>query len=756
MDKTTLFVKIFLLFSCFTIYSFAQPTSSSKPNIIFIMVDDLGYGDLGKFYQDFRTGDQKFDTPFLDEMADQGMMLTHHYVSAPVCAPSRASFLQGLHQGHATVRNNQFDKGLPNDNGVANLLHNHGYYTAIVGKHGLAGGRDETATAHPLLRGFDEFFGYIPHLAGHEHYPRNGTTNKRAFLFDGFTKITEKTDKVYTTDVFTARAKKIIEEQAQDGDKPFFLYLAYDTPHQKIQAPTQAYPRGKGLNQGLQWTGIDNDVTPLVNTAQGTIDSYIYPAYEDKTWPEENKKHATMIRRMGEGVKDILETLKDLNIDENTLVVFTSDNGAHSRGIDPRFFNSFGNLDGIKRDMWEGGIRVPTIAWWPGTIAASSVSDTPSGTWDWLATFAEMAGIPAPINTDGISLIPILTNQGNIDDREYLYFEYFHNSRTPDWSVFEAMRRQQRRREMQAIRIGDYKGVRYEINDANDDFEIYDVVNDPKETTNLAASMPDMQARMKSKVLQVRISDTSATRPYDNAVIPAIANRASGISNGLISNYYAGSYNYVPNFEKLTPISTEVTSNITLDQRQKEDDFGFEFSGFIQIPETGVYTFYLDAGDKSHIMIHDIHLIDNDYDFDGSERQREIHLAEGFHPIRIFYQNGNQTNYKLNLSYSSATITKTLIPDTAFRHDATVLNLDKYRNSDIGLTPNPVVNEITISLNTEVTLDRIEIFSVSGKLVKTCNPNMKTMDVSDLVSGLYFIKIKSAKQKLTPVRFIKK
>ncbi|MFT5640672.1 MAG: arylsulfatase A-like enzyme [Cyclobacteriaceae bacterium] len=205
-------------------------------------------------------------------MADEGIILTHHYVSAPVCAPSRASFLLGLHQGHANVRDNQFDKELDGNLTVANLLQKSGYYTAHVGKYGVAGGKNSNLDAHPLSRGFDEFFGYLFHGAGHEHYPQNGTTDKRAFLYEGLNPIDSGTDLTYTTDVFTARAKKIIVERQQHADQPFFLYLAYDVPHFKMQIPSTAYPEGRGMEGGIQWTGPEG-TPPYVNTATGSINS---------------------------------------------------------------------------------------------------------------------------------------------------------------------------------------------------------------------------------------------------------------------------------------------------------------------------------------------------------------------------------------------------------------------------------------------------------------------------------------------------
>jgi len=217
----------------------------------------------------------------------------------------------------------------------------------------------------------------------------------------------------------------------------FFLYLAYDAPHAALQVPTQEYPKGGGLNGGLQWTGKTSP-TPWVNTASGKKDSYIHPDYEDKDWNEGDKRHASMIRRLDNAVGDIIQLLKDLKIDEETLIVFTSDNGPHNEAgsggqfaQNPEFFQSYANLNGIKRDLWEGGIRMPTICRYPGVIPKNSVVTYPSGQWDWLATFADLAKVSIPAYTDGVSLMPSLTqNDHQKVNQRYLYGEYFNNSKT--------------------------------------------------------------------------------------------------------------------------------------------------------------------------------------------------------------------------------------------------------------------------------------------------------------------------------------
>jgi arylsulfatase A-like enzyme len=391
--------------------------SSAKPNIIFILTDDLGSGDIGAFFQNSRqSGQPRLYTPALDRMAAEGAMLMQHYCAAPVCAPSRASILLGKSQGHANVRDNQFDKALEDNHTVASMLRYAGYKTAAIGKWGLQGkGKGPDWPAHPLKRGFDYYYGYIRHRDGHEHYPKEGPYKGPKEVWENDQEVSDGLDKCYTGDLFTAKAKKYIidYQRGDDADKPFFMYLAYDTPHAILQLPTQAYPKGGGLNGGLQWLGQPGK---MINTASGTIDSYVYPQYARATydhdndpatpeiaWPDTYKRFASVNKRIDEQVGDLLQLLKDLKIDRNTLVVFTSDNGPSQESYLPQetyvryeadFFNSFALFDGIKRDLYEGGLRTSTIAWWPGGIDAGTVVETPNASYDWLPTFADIACIP--------------------------------------------------------------------------------------------------------------------------------------------------------------------------------------------------------------------------------------------------------------------------------------------------------------------------------------------------------------------------
>lgn len=677
--------KLTLLFSFFCSALLAQDNKmrratqiENKPNVLFIYVDDLGYGDLGNFWQNQIAGDRKMVTPHLDALANEGAMMTHHYTSAPVCAPARASLLEGLHQGHSSVRDNQFDAPIKEGLTMAEMMQKSGYRTFHVGKAGVAGTRGskepdpQTLEAHPLKRGFDQFYGYLFHIQGHQHYPQNGTTEQKAYFTDGYKNVLEGTDLTYTTDVFTAKSKQWIKDhKSKRPEQPFFLYLAYDAPHAALQVPTQRYPAGGGVNGGVQWTGASS-ATPLVNTASGERDSYIHPDYANKDWKEAEKRHAGMIRRLDDAVGDLVQLLKDLNIDKETLIVFTSDNGPHNEqgsggkfAQDPTFFQSYANLNGIKRDLWEGGIRMPTISRYPGVIPENSVVTIPSGQWDWMATFADLAGVAIPVYTDGVSLMSSLTqNITKRADDHYLYGEYAVGGETPSYRDFEPSKQGRKRGQMQFIRMGDYKGVRYDIKDHySTPFEIYNVVTDERESENLASSMPELHQQMLDKVLQARKKATGS-RPYDSELIPSV--EISRVTKGLNKNVFSGKHEWVPNFELITPNQASISSGIDMQTNGLTSEFGLSYSGYIKIPEDGAYTIYMASASKCHVMLHDIHLLDNDFNYSSQEQSEEVYLKAGYHPIRISYQQNDKVTPLISLKMEGPGISKSDVPNSMF------------------------------------------------------------------------------------------
>lgn len=663
----------------------AEPVA--QPNVIFILVDDLGYGDVGVFFQNARAarGDRSqpwHRTPGLDQLAAEGMRLPHHYCPAPVCAPSRASLLLGVHQGHANVRDNQFDKALEDNHTIASVLKAAGYRTAAIGKYGLQGGQEREEIepphwpAHPNRRGFDEFYGYIRHRDGHEHYPKEGIHRGAKEVWENQTEVSEGLDRCYTTDLFTARAKHFISEQvANDSDQPFFLYLAYDTPHAVLSIPTQAYPDGGGQAGGLQWIG---EPGRMINTAGGEPDSYYHPDYAEATWdhdrdpatpevawPDVQKRYATVVRRIDDGIADLLMLLRDLSIDENTLIVFTNDNGPSiesylSESFEPTFFQGYGPYDGIKRDLWEAGVHVGAIARWPAQIAAGSSSGNHATTfWDWLPTFAEAAGVAVPARSDGVSLLPLLCGEASRQPPSNVYIEYFQNGRTPRFDDFDPAHRGRRRNQMQMIREDQWVGVRYDIESHDDDFEIYHIVDDPRQSDDLATKMPELQRHMKDRVLRLRRPNESAPRPYDDEAVPAVP--AGPTEPGVRWAAVDGQFAWVPrigsdqstrdgvvghpanaiavaNRESSTAGTGTTTGTTTGTSADPVAATAVSVSGLIEVPETGDYTFSLTTDGRALMRIHEATVIDADAGYRAGETVRAtVRLVAGKHPLRLDY-----------------------------------------------------------------------------------------------------------------------
>jgi arylsulfatase A-like enzyme len=682
----------------------SSTTAASRPNIVFILCDDLGFGDVGATYQNQRAarhdrGVPFFSTPNIDKLANEGAMLTQHYSAAPVCAPSRASLLTGLTQGHATVRDNQFDKELPDSHTLGTVLQQAGYATAAIGKWGLQGGdwQDpknknpsidapasqkaaayQTWTSFPTKRGFDYFFGYVRHIDGHFHYPKEDGRE----VWQNDREIAGDLDKCYTADLWTAQAKKWITDQTKANPaKPFFVYLAYDTPHAKLQNPPCPYPTGGGLKGGAQWTGKPH---AMLNTATGEVDSYMFPDYAKATWdndhnpatpelpwPEVQQRYANDVRRIDSGVGDILQLLKDLEIDDNTLVVFTSDNGPSiesyldNEPYAPTFFRGYGPFDGIKRDTLEGGMREPTLARWPKMIPPGRLVTQPSGHWDWLATFAAAAGVPAPAASDGVSLLPALTGRGN-QRPGTIYLEYFQNQNTPNFADFNAAHRGRKRGQMQNIFLNGYMGVRYDVKSADDDFEIYDVVKDQQEANNLAKANPALQAAMKARVLQIRVPNPSAPRPYDNVPVPPVAKAPTG-TPGLTWSTFNGAWPWLPDFRTLTPAKRGVTRTIDLAVTTGNKPFGIAFEGYFYAAQASEYAFTLTNDTGAMLFLHDIRVIAEPLKNSAGKFTGSVRLNTGWHPIRLYYRHSGNAQPQLELTCQQGASTAYKLSPDVFR-----------------------------------------------------------------------------------------
>lgn len=660
-----------------------QIHAATKPNIIFILCDDLGYGDIGVFYQNQRAAQHDhsvpfFSTPHIDTLARDGVKLTQHYSGAPVCAPSRASLLSGLTQGNSNVRDNQFDKALADSHTLGTVLKQAGYATATIGKWGLQGGNerpyskadgtsDEAKlkewTAYPTKRGFDYYFGYVRHKDGHFHYPKEDGRE----VWENEHRVPDHLDKCYTTDLWTARAKKWITEQTTTSPKqPFFMYLAFDTPHAKLVNPPCPYPIGGGLTGGVQWTGNSG---AMLNTATGTVDGYMFPDYANATWdndhdtatpevpwPDVQKRYANNVRRIDFAVGDVLQLLKDLKIDDHTLVVFTSDNGPsvesylEDEPYTPTFFQGFGPFDGIKRDVWEGGMREPTLVRWPHVFPAGRIDSHPSGQWDWMNTFAELAGIAPLAASDGVSLLPSLTGHGN-QKPSTLYIEYGVGGRTPGFEGFTPAHRGRKRGQMQAIYLDGYKGVRYDIKSPEDDFEIYKLTNDARESCNLAKSpeLTKLQTIMKARVLQVRTADRSAPRPYDNLPVPANFPKPTS-SHGLSWSLYSGSWPWMPDFRDLTPQQSGEVKSIELPMADGNQPFGVAFTGYFLATEEAEYTFTVVSDTAAMLFLHDIRVVDEPRLNASGKFSGSVLLKTGWHAMRLYYRHSGNDKMQFDVS----------------------------------------------------------------------------------------------------------
>lgn len=416
--------------------------TGKQPNIVLILADDLGYGDLGCY------GQQLIPTPNIDRIAKEGLRFTSCYAGSTVCAPSRCCLMTGLHTGHAYIRGNARVPLRPEDITVAEVLKKAGYSTCLIGKWGLG---DPATSGIPNRKGFDEFYGYLNQKHAHNYYPEHLWHNQETEeIYDNL----GMGRKVYSHDLFT---RKAIEYLQQPHSKPFFLELAYTIPHANNE-------RG-----GYEGNGME-----IPDPGE----------FRQKDWPEPEKGKAAMITRMDADVGRILETLTQQHLDQDTILLFSSDNGPHREGnSEPDFFKSSGPLRGIKRDLYEGGIRVPMLARWPGKIAPGSISDHPWAFWDILPTFAELADADSPPNIDGQSVAPVLFGR-DAPVHPFFYWEFhekgFH----------------------QAVRMGRWKAIR---NNHEDRIELYDLQDDLAEAREISRDHPEIVLKIQNYLSMARV-----------------------------------------------------------------------------------------------------------------------------------------------------------------------------------------------------------------------------------------------------------
>ncbi|NOY41691.1 MAG: arylsulfatase [Planctomycetes bacterium] len=441
------------------------------PNIVLIVADDLGYGELGCY------GQKIIRTPNIDRIAEEGIQFTQFYSGSPVCAPSRCMLMTGKHPGHAVVRNNFSAKHLqhmrekfgwefpgqfplPSEEvTLAELMKSRGYATAAIGKWGLG---HVGTTGDPNQQGIDLFYGFNAQRHAHNHYPKFLWRNQVKEPLPGNDRTLH--GKTYSQDKFTEVALQFVRE---NKDRPFFLYLPFAIPHLGIQVPPES----------LAWY---KDKIPE--------EEYKHRGYIQHPYPRAG--YAAMVTHMDRDIGMIMKLVQDLGLDDNTIIMFTSDNGpAYNRlaGSDSVFFNSTGPLRGRKGSVYEGGIRVPLVARWPKQIAAGSKSDHQAAFWDLLPTLCEVVDTAPPSEIDGISFAPTLLAQGNQQDHDYLYWEF------PAYGG------------QQAIRVGDWKAVRQKIFKGRMQIELYNLATDIAEQHDVAVEHPERVAEMKKLMAEAHV-----------------------------------------------------------------------------------------------------------------------------------------------------------------------------------------------------------------------------------------------------------
>lgn len=426
---------------------FVSPALSAgvPPNIVFIMADDLGYGDLGSY------GQTAILTPYTDRLAGEGIRFTQAYAGAPVCTPSRSVLMTGLHNGHTPAKDNipHFPSYLDDEDvTLAELLKEAGYRCGGVGKWSLG---DPETEGSATRQGFDMWFGYMNQDHAHYYYPEYLDDNEQRLQLPGNPRNREN----YSHDLMTERALTFIRDSA---DGPFFLYAAYTLPH---------------------FSSLEEDPTQLPVPSD--------EPYSERDWSQQARNYAAMVTRLDRDVGRIVDLVDELGLTERTLIIFTSDNGPWSPGA-AEVFDSNGPLRGAKRDLYEGGIRVPFIARWPGKVPGGQVSDEIITFWDMLPTLAGLAGADVPDDLDGFSVVDAFLGRPLLDAHPYLYWDYGH-ART----VYH-----------QAVRMDDWKGVRH---GTGQPLELYHLGRDPGELENIADAYPGIVRDIETIMGEAAVSD---------------------------------------------------------------------------------------------------------------------------------------------------------------------------------------------------------------------------------------------------------
>ena len=706
-----------------------NPAHGKRPNVILVLCDDLGWGDLGAFWQNSRAeaGNVHIDTPNLDEAMRRGVMLTNAYTTSPVCAPARASMVSGKHQGNCNLRDNMFDRPVDAHMTLGTVMKQAGYATWHIGKWGIGGGYESGGQLRRSMAcdaGFDYSYGYPAHAHGHSFYhwakdegswrtlkvgsPVVENVSKEMYdagrylnLSRGYNDSTFEQDPegtyyrrqvantevryCYDTDLFTAKIKQLIDDHLTNGGsaQPFFCYACYTTVHgagsknnqgdatlksvDDFHVPGRAYPALSDADTtwggGVTWVKDANGYLPFKEGVDGganTSNTYIHPDYEGYG-TESQRRYATNVRRLDEALGDLLHFLKVRRLDEDTLFIFTSDNGPageylyNSAGnlyglaqridwVEQDGFDSNGPFKGMKRWCYEGGLREPTFALWPGTIPASGtetprVSEVPFQFPAWMATLADVAGLPQPAHCDGVSILPTLTGQGaQLPMR--IYAEYEDGGSGNNWG-FEQM-----------VRDGDYVLIR--VNGVNGKRHLYNIKDDVAQEHDLASdpAQADRLRWMTALLTTCRlpIGKTQAaygcegfgTAHSGADATPMPATPLHGALPQLQVRVFrtgAKDWPWVPNFRTLEPDAGFLAADAAAlrDRLAKESGhFGVAVEGWIEAAAEGEVTFTATGAGGCQLWLHEAHILEYEAGDCAGGRSITMKLAKGRHPYRLY------------------------------------------------------------------------------------------------------------------------
>ncbi len=693
-----------------------NPAHGKKPNVILVLCDDLGWGDLGAFWQNKRAeaGSVHIDTPNLDKAMRQGVMLTNAYTTAPVCAPARASMVSGKHQGNCNLRDNMFDRPVDAHMTIGTVMKQAGYATWHIGKWGIGGGYESGGQPRRSMAcdaGFDYSYGYPAHAHGHSFYHWEGNergydwrTQKQgspvvenlsaqakddtfyAGLSHGATDWERDAEgnywrrlisdaevrHCYDTDLFTAKIKQLIKAHHDSGrEAPFFCYACYTTCHGAGQSGTQADPNLGSITQfhipgnaypalsedktwggGVTWEQDAEGHLPFrAVDAQGkaTSNTYVYDEYKDYTASQQ--RYASNVRRIDEALGDLLHFLKLRGLDKDTLFIFTSDNGPAGEYLSPGnitwvndAFDSNGPFKGMKRWCYEGGLREPTFVLWPGTVPASGTeaprtSDFPFQFPAWMATLADVAGLPQPAHCDGVSILPTLTGEGTQLPMR-IYAEYEDGGSGNSWG-FEQMVRDG---DYVLVRLNGVNGTRHLYNVKEDEGQEHDLAGDPAQAERLRW-MTDLLTSCRLPIGKTRDAYgcegfASAHSGADAEAMPATPLRGA-LPRLQVRVFRTGAeeWPWVPNFRTLEPDAGFLAADAAELRGRlagESGPFGLAVEGWIEADAEREVTFTAKGEGGCQLWLHESHILEYEAGDCAQGRAIAVKLAKGRHPYRLY------------------------------------------------------------------------------------------------------------------------